>query len=153
MKVGNVVLDRRQIAIIFIVVFLGAAAVFVFTYLHQVQTQQTFRVTVSNFFMPIMDTDWRVRVEQLSDEELGLVHVEIDQGTSHNGGWSFTSRDPRINERVGTEHFLSWQPSNITIVWTGGKETFLFNHYPFATLDSPSKYDDRDSRNKRSFIR
>lgn len=77
-------------------------------------------------------------------KKLGLIQVEIDQGTPNNGGWSFTSGGPTINSLENTERFLSWQPSNITIVWSQGKETFLFNHYSFAKEDSSSKYDGQE---------
>jgi hypothetical protein len=36
-----------------------------------------------------------------------------------------------IDGRAQNEFYLSWQPHEITMVWDDGKETFVFNSYPF----------------------
>ncbi len=109
---------------------------FVFTYVNQVQTKQTFRVTV-NMGGPVLFVyvSWRVVVEQLSYEKLNNAEILIDQGTPNNGAMPFYD-NALHNSTADGRYQKEWdqgpnQPSNITIVWDGGSETFLFNHYPF----------------------
>ena len=110
---------------------------FVFTFLHQVQTKQNFRVTVSKFgAIPSMysHSSWRVVVEQLSYEKMKNVEILIDQGTLYNSGQPFYNtflHNSTIDGRAQREWSQDHQPSNVTIVWDGGSETFLFNRYPF----------------------
>ncbi len=143
MRVGGFALEKRRIAVIFLFAISVAAAAFVFTYVHQVQSQSTFRVTVSRLTMDPAGFDWRVHIEQLSYEELENGQVLIDEGTPHNLGGPFpSSANPKtIDGRVQSEFYVSWQPLNITIVWDGGREMFLFNKYPFAALETPQEDD------------
>ena len=115
-----------------------------FTFMHQVQEGQKFRVTVSKFgaFPPeIMHSDvsWRILVEQLYYEELKNVYVQVDKETPTNGGTGHPSGirlgTHAIDGRAQTEFSTGRQPSNITIVWDGGGETFFFNHYPFEDAE------------------
>ena len=113
-----------------------------FAYVHQVQTQQKFRVTVSKFGALGMDMDWRVYIEQLTYEELKNVSLQIDPGTPTNGGSGFPSGvNPRtFDGRAQTEFYTSWQPSTIIMVWDGGRESFVFNHYPFEVERPPQPH-------------
>ena len=126
---------RALIGLVCFVILVGV--VFVFAFVHQVQTKQSFRVTVSKFGafpIPLFDTSWRVVVEQLSYEKLKNVEILIDQGTVYNSRKLFYNHfmhNSTIDGRAQREWGTSHQPSNITIVWDGGSETFLFNHYPF----------------------
>ena len=126
---------RALIGVVCFVILFGA--LFVFTYLHQVQEQQKYRVTVSKFGaipLPHSDDSWRVLVEQLSNEELKNPEILIDQGTPYNSGHPFYNpflNNKTIDGRSQNEFSRSHQPINITVVWDGGSETFLFNHYPF----------------------
>ena len=103
--------------------------------MHQVQTKETFGVTVTvfgAFSPPDCDYGWRVIVEQLSYEELKNVKILIDQGTPSNLQMPFYwPHDNRtIDGRAQKVFGLSWHPSNITMVWEGGSEIFLINPTP-----------------------
>jgi hypothetical protein len=134
MKRIHVVLGIRSRAFICSVIVFGC--MFVFLFLHQVQTQQTFRVTVSRFGAFLDGYPWRIHIEQLSYRELKNVEVRIDEGTIMNCACDFPSPsgvNPKtIDGRAQTEFYLSWQPHTITMVWDEGYETFVFNPCPFA---------------------
>lgn len=112
------------------------ATVFVFMFVHQIRTQKTFRITVTIFgahSMPHADYGWRVIIEQLSYEELKKAEILIDQGTPANCASPFYNPflyNSTIDGRAQSEFGLSWHPSNITMVWDGGSEIFLFNPTP-----------------------
>jgi hypothetical protein len=117
--------------IVLILIALGTV-MFASAYLHQVQTGQTFRVTVSWFDSFSGEYMWGVHIEQLSFEELKDARVIIDRGESpFPSHFNPTTADGHAQQNFG--HYP--QPTNITIVWSGGSETFLFNHYPFDGLD------------------
>jgi hypothetical protein len=127
---------RRKYAIgapvvIGLVAFVGV--MFMFTYLHQAQTQQTFRVTVSWFDTYFTgEYSWKVHIRQLSYQELENARVLIGNGES-----PFPSLfNPKSADGNAQQEFGCYpQPQNITIVWDGGRETFVLNHYPFDGLD------------------
>lgn len=111
------------------------ATAFVFLFVHQVRVQKTFLITVSKFGamqIPNVEHSWFVHIEQLSYEEFENVWVLIDQGTIHNSAmpfaWPFNNET--IDGRAQKEFGLSPHPLNITIVWDGGSEIFLFNSTP-----------------------
>ena len=111
------------------------ATTFVVLFVHQVRVQKTFLITVSKFgAMPIPNVEhsWFVHIEQLSYEEFANVLVLIDQGTVHNSAmpfaWSFNNET--FDGRAQKEFGISPHPLNITIVWDGGFEIFLFNSTP-----------------------
>jgi hypothetical protein len=118
--------------VVMILIALGAV-VFASAYLHQVQTGHTFRATISWDYSFSGEYMWGVHIEQLSFEELKDAQVLIDRGAS-----PFPSHfNPTTSDgHAQTEFGCYPQPTNITIVWSGGSETFLFNHYPFDGLDS-----------------
>ena len=67
---------------------------------------------------------WFVHIEQLSYTELNNVQVLIDQDSqspfyspTYNKTW---------DGHAQKEFWISWHPTNITIVWDEGSETFLF---------------------------
>ncbi len=133
---ANSLAFRASVGLICFAILIGA--LFVFTFVHQVQAQQMFRVSVTKFgAMPLVhaDVSWRVIVEQLSYERLNNVEILTDQGTPYNSGSPFYN-DFLYNSTGDGRAQREWcqgphQPSNITIVWDGGSETFLFNQYPF----------------------
>jgi hypothetical protein len=131
MKRIHVVLGFRARALIGSLIIFGL--LFVFMFMHQVQTKRNFRVTVSRFGAFSPDYPWRIHVEQLSYKELEKVEVHIDEGTIMNCVCGFPSFvEPKtIDGRAQNEFYLSWQPHEITMVWDDGKETFVFNSYPF----------------------
>lgn len=112
------------------------ATTFVFMFAHQVRMQKTFRVTVTKFGAlpgPHTDNPWRVLIEQLSYEELKNAEILIDQGTPNNFASPFYNpflHNSTIDGRAQKEFYVSWHPSNITMVWDGGSEIFLFNPTP-----------------------
>ncbi len=118
-------------------------ALFVFLFVHQVQAQQKFRVTLTKFGalpIPHGDDSWRIIVEQLSYEELKNVDIRIDEGTRNNTGMPFYGPwlyNKTFDGRAQKEWGQSPQPINITIVWDGGAESFVFNRYPFVVKQSP----------------
>jgi len=133
---ANSLAFRASVGLVCFVILVGA--MFLLAYVYQVQTQQTFQVTVTKFGalpLPHSDESWRVVVEQLSYEELSNVEILTDQGTPYNSGQPFYNNflhNSTIDGRAQREWSQGpHQPSNITIVWDGGSETFLFNHYPF----------------------
>ena len=116
------------LAILFVTVF-----AFTFLYqLYQVQTQKMFRITIScNGEENVVGHGgymWNVRVEQLSYEELKNAEVQIDvRGCAPFPGF-FNNRT--IDGRAQLIFGHSPQPTNITVVWDGGREMFLFNDSP-----------------------
>ena len=111
-----------------------ASVVFMFSYLHQVQTKQTFQVSVSWFDTRVPgEYGWAVHIEQRTLQELKNASVQSD-----GGGTPFPSMsNPKTADGHAQQEFSCYpQPRNVTIVWDGGSETFIFNHYPFEGLDS-----------------
>ena len=97
-------------------------ALFVFMFVHQVHTQNTFRITVTKFgaiSIPHTDSSWRIHTEQLTYERLENAEILIDQGTPYNsaspvpGSWNNRTVDGRAQK----EFYISWHPSNITMAW------------------------------------
>lgn len=110
-------------------------AIFVFMFLHQVQTQNTFRITVTKFgaiTIPHADNSWRIHIEQLTYEKLENAEILIDQGTPYNSASPFPGswNNRTVDGRAQKEFHISWHPSNITMVWDGGGEVFHFSSSP-----------------------
>ena len=128
-------MKRRYVAFAVLGSVVLFATAFVFLFVHQVRVQKTFLITVSKFgapSIPNVEHSWFVHIEQLSYEELENVQVLIDQGTIHNSAmpfaWSFNNET--FDGRAQKEFGISPHPLNITIVWDGGFEIFLFNSTP-----------------------
>jgi hypothetical protein len=128
---ANSLAFRASVGLFCFVILLGT--LFVFLFVHQVQAQQKFRVTVTMLgTIPLTHAkdSWRIVVEQLSYGELKSVEIQTDDA----GGQPFYNdflHNSTLDGRPQREWYQSPQPLNITIVWDGGSETFLFNRYPF----------------------
>jgi len=123
---------------------------FVFAFLYQVQAQKVFQVTISCFGERFHTYIWTVNIQQLSHEELHPEHdsqweeianetgdEEMDywqatviinerSGGPFPGSASHVTSDGRAQQTFGTGP----QPTNITIIWDGGREVFLFRPSP-----------------------
>jgi hypothetical protein len=134
-RVQGASMKKRYVAFAVLGSVVLFATAFVFLFVHQVRVQKTFLITVSKFGamqIPNVEHSWFVHIEQLSYEEFENVWVLIDQGTIHNSAmpfaWPFNNET--IDGRAQKEFGLSPHPLNITIVWDGGSEIFLFNSTP-----------------------
>ncbi len=135
MKLGMFKRRYSTVAPIVIILIALGTVVFASAFLHQVQTGHTFRVTVSWRNSISGEYMWNVHIEQLSFEELKDASVQIDRGASpFPSHFNPTTADGHAQTNFGRYP----QPTNITIVWSGGSEMFLFNRYPFDGLD-PSR--------------
>ncbi len=126
---------RYIILIVSVILAILVMTIFVFTFLYQAQTQGMFKVTI-NFAgknnIVHYGYLWHVSIEQLSVEELKNVQVIID----------VNSRRPFLsisNNKTSTGYAqeifdVVHQPTNITLIWTGGKETFLFRDSPVFSV-------------------
>jgi hypothetical protein len=133
---------RVLVGIFCAVILLGA--LFVFLFVHQVQAQQKFRVTLTKFGAFPMphggDDSWRVIVEQLTYEELKNVEIRTGEGSHLGSGQPFYGEflhNETFDGRAQKEWSQYPQPINITIVWDGGAESFVFNRYPFVAESPP----------------
>jgi hypothetical protein len=128
-------MKRRYVAFAVLGSVVLFATAFVFLFIHQVRIQKTFLITVSKFGatpIPNVEHSWFIHIEQLSHKEVENVWVLIDQGTIHNSAMPFTwpFNNETFDGRAQKEFGHSPHPSNITVVWDGGSEIFLFNPTP-----------------------
>ena len=142
-------ISKRMLVKIVIVFLVGSVTVYGFMQYSsltnmQVQTQQKFRVTVRWFAGPssICYSPWQVHVEQLSHEELENGWVQVsDFPRQIRNGWYPPDFYPKTwDGRAQMEYGTFFQPKNVTIVWDGGSEIFLFNELPtikWVIPDSP----------------
>lgn len=122
---------RYVIFIVSVVLVILVVSIFESIFLYQVQTQKMFKITISlSTRNPIEYGDylWHVSIEQLSYEELKNAHAVIDV----NNGMPFPGiPDNRtVDGRPQLIFDQSPQPTNITMVWDGGQEIFLFRDSP-----------------------
>ena len=150
----HVHMKKRYVALIVGVISLICVVTsFVFAFLYQVQAQKMFRVTISSFGESAVVSEgyiWTVNIQQLSREELHPVHdsqweeianetgdEEMDywqatvvinerSGGPFPGSASHVTSDGRAQQTFGTGP----QPTNITVIWDGGREVFLFRPSP-----------------------
>lgn len=150
-------MKKRYIALIAGAISLACVVTLVvFAFLYQVKSQKTFQVTISCFGQPGIHGGyiWTVNIQQLSQEELHPVHdaqwqeIANETGDQKMDCWQATiiinersscpfPGDPveaashiTSDGRVQTTFGTGPQPTNITIVWDGGREVFLFRPSP-----------------------
>ncbi len=128
---------RRRYVVLFVSIILAIliVTIFAFTFLYQVQTQKMFKITISFAGQNNIvhhDYLWHVNIEQLSFEELENVQVIINV----NSRRPFLSiPNNNTSDGYAQEIFdVVHQPTNITMIWTGGKETFLFRDSPVFSV-------------------
>ncbi len=123
---------RYVVLIVGVTLAILVPTIFLFTFMYQVRMQEMFRVTLSCYGQGNVVGHggfvWNVCVERLSFEELKSVKVVIDVNSETPFPGFFNNRT--IDGRAQLLFGQSPQPTNITVVWDGGSEMFIFNDSP-----------------------